>query len=74
MDVKIVLLLTMLALTTSIQAKSSVVFNFHDKLRDATSTTITEESTEKAQIIRVPNLDCPLGERRDGLGHCRPRL
>lgn len=73
MDAKIVLLLTVLALTMSIQAKSRVVFNFLDKLRDATSTT-EQPQTEQAQVIRVPNLDCPLGERRDGLGNCRPRL
>lgn len=49
-----------------------VVFNFRDKLRLATST--TTESPEKklsSQVIRVPDLECDDGYRRDGLGLCR---
>lgn len=72
MDVKFVVLFVSLMLAT-VPAKSGVVFNFHEKIREATSTT-TENNVDASQIIRVPNLECPIGFRRDDLGHCREKL
>lgn len=73
MDVKIVLFIIPFLLGMCLQVKTRVVFNFHEKLRLATSTT-AENLTDTAQVIRIPELDCPLGQRRDGLGNCRQRL
>lgn len=50
-----------------------VVFNFHDKLRMATSTT-TEKDVKTSQVIRIPDLECPDGYRRDQFGTCRLKL
>lgn len=48
-----------------------IIFNINEKLRMATTTTTTTEGTKTGQMIRVPDLDCPLGHRRDRLGICR---
>lgn len=73
MAAKIVFFLIILALGIFVQTKTRVAFNFHEKLRQATSTT-AEDLTKTGQVIRVPDLDCPLGQRRDALGYCRQRL
>ncbi|VVC92068.1 unnamed protein product [Leptidea sinapis] len=73
MDVKRLIFVTILALVLVTEGQTGVVFNFHDKLRMATATT-TEDSVKTGQIIRVPDLDCPDGYRRDHLGNCRQRL
>nr|BAJ21205.1 insect cytokine precursor uENF2 [Neogurelca himachala sangaica] len=72
MDVKVVLFITVLILGVCLQVESGVVFNFHEKLKMATST--TTENIQSGQIIRVPELECPLGQRRDALGNCRQRF
>lgn len=72
MDVKIVFVIIVFLLCTIQSGKSGVVFNFHDKLRMATST--TERDLLSSQIIRVPDLECQDGFRRDLLGNCRQRL
>lgn len=69
MDAKIVLFVVIISLYTFSTGQSGIVFNFHDKLRMATTT--TTEKVKTGQIIRVPVLDCPDGERRDDLGNCR---
>lgn len=74
MDAKIVLLLVIVVLCGNSRAEGGVVFNIHDKLAMATSTTTTTEHTQSGQVIRVPELSCPLGERRDSLGRCRIRF
>lgn len=72
MDVKIVFIITVLVLCAVNTSESGIVFNFHDKLRTATSS--TTENLLTGQIIRVPDLDCPEGFRRDQIGNCRQRL
>ncbi|KAG6463299.1 hypothetical protein O3G_MSEX014830 [Manduca sexta] len=72
MDAKFVLFITVIILGTCLQVETGVVFNFHDKLKMATST--TTENVQAGQIIRVPELECPLGQRRDSLGNCRQRF
>lgn len=71
MDAKIVLFLLTMVLCVP-RGDCGVVFNFHDKLDKATTT--TTESTQTGQVIRVPELECPLGQRRDSLGNCRTRF
>lgn len=73
MDAKCVLFLIVTVQSMCCWAEPRVVFNFHDKLRMATTTPV-EELTQHSQIIRVPELECPLGMRRDMLGNCRQRL
>lgn len=73
MDAKFVLLVIVTVLTICVRTEARVVFNFHDKLRMATTTPV-ENLTKTGQIIRVPELECPLGQRRDLLGNCRQRL
>ncbi|CAF4936973.1 unnamed protein product [Pieris macdunnoughi] len=67
MDVKFVFVLVILC-----TAEAGVVFNFHERVRQASST--TENSVDASQIIRVPNLACADGYRRDDLGNCRQQL
>lgn len=75
MDVKIVLVITVFVLCAIHSGKSGVVFNFRDKLRMANaSNNTTERDLLSSQIIRVPDLECPDGFRRDQLGNCRQRL
>lgn len=71
MDAKIVLFILTMVLCAP-RGDGGLVFNFHDKLEMATTT--TTESTKTGQVIRVPELECPLGERRDSLGNCRMRF
>lgn len=74
MDVKLVLLGTIIVLwCLLVQTEAGLAFNFHDKLRMAITTT-TERNVLTGQVIRVPELECPLGQRRDSLGNCRNRL
>lgn len=74
MDVKFVLFTTVIALwCMCIQTEAGLAFNFHDKLRMSITTT-TESNVLTGQVIRVPELECPLGQRRDSLGNCRNRL
>lgn len=69
------MLVIVLVMGTSLQTKGRVVFNFHDKLRNATrSTTTSDGITLNGQVIRVPELICPLGQRPDKLGTCRQRF
>lgn len=69
MDAKTVLLLFMLF--AAVFSKSNTVFNFVHKLEEV-SNTKTETSTIKtSQIIRVPELPCRDGFRRDAKGKCR---
>lgn len=70
MDAKIVLFIMTVLLCA--HGDCGVVFNFHDKLEMATTT--TTESTQTGQVIRVPELGCPLGQRRDSLHNCRQRF
>lgn len=49
-----------------------VVFNFREKLLQATTT--TTEETDRSQMIRVPEFRCLNGYRRDGAGLCRQRF
>ncbi|KAJ0179319.1 hypothetical protein K1T71_005031 [Dendrolimus kikuchii] len=63
MDAKIVMCLLVMVMSVCVtQTQAGVVFNFHEKLQMS------------SQVIRVPDLACPLGERRDSLGHCRKRF
>lgn len=72
MDAKYVLFLIVMVLGLCIRTDARVVFNIQEKLRMATT---TEESlTQHSQIIRVPELECPIGQRRDKLGNCRQRF
>lgn len=69
MDAKAVLLLFVLFAT--VFTKSNIVFNFVRKL-DEVSKAKTESSTIKtSQIIRVPEIPCMSGYRRDAKGKCR---
>ncbi|NP_001258951.1 insect cytokine precursor uENF2 [Bombyx mori] len=70
MDAKFVILLTITL--ASVSSQGNVVFNFREKLWFATST--TTEKVQTGQVIRVPELECPLGQRRDALGNCRQRF
>lgn len=72
MDVRIVLVSTLLAICAFDLGKTGVVFNFHEKLRLATST--TQKNVHTSQIIRVPELECQDGYRKDRTGACRERL
>ncbi|KPJ02003.1 hypothetical protein RR46_05212 [Papilio xuthus] len=69
MDAKIVLFVVILSLYTFSTGQSGIVFNFHEKLRMAT--TSTTERVKSGQIIRVPVLECPDGQRRDHLDNCK---
>ena len=74
MDAKFVLFAIVIVLSCMwYQTKAGVAFNFHDKLRKAITTT-TQSNLLSGQVIRVPELECPLGQRRDSLGYCRDRL
>ncbi|PZC82014.1 hypothetical protein B5X24_HaOG211570 [Helicoverpa armigera] len=73
MDAKCVLFVMVMVVAMCAGAQPQVVFNFHEKLRLAT-TTPAGDVTQQSQIIRVPELECPLGQRRDKLGNCRQRL
>lgn len=59
-------------LTVYVRSQEDVVFDFREKLRLATSS--TTESLLNGQVIRVPDLECPLGQRRDKLGNCRQSI
>lgn len=74
MDAKFVLLVIVSVLSMCFLAEARVVFNFHEKIRMATSTAQPENLTKAGQIIRVPELRCPYGQKRDLLGNCRMRL
>nr|BAJ21208.1 insect cytokine precursor uENF2 [Theretra japonica] len=71
MDAKFVIFISVLMLGMCLQVETRVVFNFLEKLRNASTTT---ENVKAGQIIRVPELECPLGQRRDALGNCRQRF
>lgn len=71
MDVKTVLCLVLLISVS--KTESGVVFNFHDKLRSAIKTT-TDITLKNSQIIRMPELQCPPGYRRDKLRNCREKF
>lgn len=70
MDVKIVLVTLFIVGVIGI-GEAGLVFNFHDKLRMATTTV---KNVQSGQVIRVPDLECPDGYRMDKLGNCRQRL
>lgn len=70
MDVKAVFCIITIA-AVIISADSGVVFNFHEKLRMATT---TEKNVQSSQIIRVPDLECPDNYRRDQLRKCRQQI
>lgn len=74
MDVKTLFVIVTVVLNVCCAGQGYVAFNFHEKLAMATTTTTTTERTDVSQVIRVPELDCPLGQRRDRLGNCRQRL
>lgn len=71
MDAKFVLFIMTLVLC-ALRGECGVVFNIQDKLELATTT--TTESTQSGQVIRVPELECALGQRRDTFGNCRMRF
>nr|BAJ21202.1 insect cytokine precursor uENF2 [Samia cynthia pryeri] len=74
MDAKFVLFSIVVMLWCMLfQAEAGVAFNFHDKISMSITTT-TESNLLSGQVIRVPELECPLGQRRDSLGNCRNRL
>lgn len=75
MDVKIVLVFILIIFNFihyNNARKNLVVFNFREKLKSATTT--TTETTQNGQIIRVPDLECGNGYRRDRVGICRMKF
>lgn len=71
MDARIIVFFV-IVLCVTLQGESKVIFDFHKKLADATTT--TTENWQAGQVIRVPELLCPLGQRRDANKNCRQRL
>lgn len=72
MDAKIVILFAIVFMSVSSIGESKVVFNFHDKLRMASTTPRTK--IKNSQMIRMPELSCGDGARRDRLGICREKF
>lgn len=74
MDAKTIFFLVTIVISVSCVKGNEVMFNFHEKLDLATETITTTVKVDTSQVIKVPELDCPLGQRRDALGNCRQRL
>lgn len=70
MDTRIVLIVIVLMLHVSLEVQHNI-FNFREKLKLAA---LTNEEKKTGQVIRVPVLQCPDGQRYDRLGNCRDKF